>query len=153
MRLQSWILVGRAIDHIWAFFVDLPNLATWDRSVAQVIVTSSEPLGVGSTFETIAPSPRSDPQRAGARLSYRITEVVPQQRFSVLLVDSPMFKRAVWTFVLEPVADGARITCLLDFALRPRYSWLLPILLVTSRGALRRDLTALKQALEQRASA
>jgi hypothetical protein len=71
----------------------------------------------------------------------------------VLLVDSSMFKRAIWTFVLEPVSDRSQIMCQLDFALKPLYSWLLPILLLTDQGAFRRDLAYLKQALEQRTSA
>jgi ligand-binding SRPBCC domain-containing protein len=58
VRLQSEIVVERTNEQVWRFFSDPANLARWDRSVARVVVTSREPFGVGSTFDTIAPGNR-----------------------------------------------------------------------------------------------
>jgi hypothetical protein len=49
----------------------------------------------------------------------------------------------------ENVAEGVRITCQLEGTLRLRYSFLLPVFLLTYKEAFRRDLTCLKQAIEQ----
>ncbi|MGZ3676768.1 MAG: SRPBCC family protein [Ktedonobacterales bacterium] len=149
MHLQAAIVVNRTNDQVWRFFSHAPNLAKWDRSVAQVILTSSEPFGVGSTFDTIAPMRKSSARKGGLRMSYRVTEWVPNHRFRTLLTDSPMFKYAEWAMTTDDIPDGVRITCDLDCSVRLQYSFLVPILLLTYKDAFRRDLTYLKQAIEQ----
>ena len=149
MHLQASIVVARTNEQAWRFFSEPSNLAKWDRSVAQVILTSSEPFGVGSTFDTIAPIPKSRSRKEGMRTSYRITEYVPNCRMHIRLTNSRMFTFAEWIMATETIPEGVRITCHLDGTLSLRYSFLLPILLLTYRGAFRRDLTYLKQAIEQ----
>ena len=140
MHFTSDVVVERSQRQVAAFFAEPANLARWDRSVAQVIPTSAGPTAVGFTFDTIAPS--------GLRMSYRITEHVPEQRTSIALERSPMFREALWGMNYQTVPAGTRIRCDVTFTLRPRY-WLLIIpLLLTQRRALRRDLTFLKVAIE-----
>src|SRR5258706_8899285 len=148
MHLQAAIVVGQTNDQVWRFFSDASNLARWDRSVAQVILTSLEPFGVGSTFDTIAPVRKSRSLKEGLRMSYRITEYMPNQQMKTLLTNSSMFTYAEWIMTTEDVSEGVRITCQLDCTLRLWYSFLLPVLLLTYKGAFRRDLTYLKQAIE-----
>jgi len=147
VRMQSEITVRRSNDEVWRFFSDPANLARWDRSVARVVVTSSEPFGVGSTFDTIAPTRKSS-RKEGMRMSYRITDHAPLHYVKILLTDSSMFAHAEWTMSTDPSTEGVRITCQLEFTLRPMFSFLLPILLLTQRSAFRRDLTHLKRAIE-----
>jgi polyketide cyclase/dehydrase/lipid transport protein len=149
MHLQAAIVVNRTTEHVWSFFSQLSNLAKWDRSVAQAIATSPEPFGVGSTFDTIAPVRKPRAGKEGLRMSYRVTEYVPTRRFKALLVHSPMFKYAEWSMTTEEVPEGVRITCQADLSVRLRYSFLIPVLLLTYQDAFRRDLTYLKQAIEQ----
>ena len=149
MHLQAAIVVAQTNEQVWRFFTEPSNLAKWDRSVAQVIPTSSEPFGVGSTFDTIAPAPRSRSRKEGMRMSYRITEYVPNHQMNIRLSHSRMFKYAEWVMTTEDVSEGVRITCQLEGTLRLRYSFLLPVFLLTYKGAFRRDLTSLKQAIEQ----
>ncbi|MGZ3584864.1 MAG: hypothetical protein ACXWP6_20535, partial [Ktedonobacterales bacterium] len=66
-----------------------------------------------------------------------------------LLTDSPMFKYAEWAMTTDDIPDGVRITCDLDCSVRLQYSFLVLILLLTYKDALRQDLTYLKQAIEQ----
>lgn len=149
MHVQASIVVAQTNEQVWSFFSDLSNLAKWDRSVAQVVPTSPEPLGVGSTFETMAPVPTSGSRKEGLRMSYCITEYRPNRQVVARLTHSRMFTCAEWIMATEPLATGVRITCHLQYSVNLRYSFLLPMLLLTSRGALRRDLTYLKQAIEQ----
>jgi hypothetical protein len=149
MHLQATIVVARTNEQVWRFFSEPSNLAKWDRSVAQVLPTSSEPSVVGSTFDTIAPVSRSRSRKEGLRMSYRITEYVPNRQAHIRLTNSRMFTFAEWIMVTETIAEGVRITCHLDCTLSLRYIFLFPILLLTYRGAFRRDLTYLKQAIEQ----
>jgi hypothetical protein len=69
------------------------------------------------------------------------------------LTNSSMFKYAEWIMTTEDISEGVRITCQLDGTLRFQYSFLLPILLLTYKGAFRRDLTYLKQAIKRDAMA
>lgn len=153
MHFQATICVGQTNDQVWSFFNDLSNLARWDRSVAQVMWTSPEPYGVGSTFDTIAPVRKSHSPKEGVRMSYRITSYVPNHMYSCLLTNSSMFASAKWTMSTANIAEGVRITCQFDGTLRFQYSFLLPILLLTYKGAFRRDLISLKQAIERDAIA
>jgi hypothetical protein len=104
---------------------------------------------VGSTFDTIAPARNPHSRKDGMRMSYRVTEWVLNHRFRSLLTHSPMFKYAEWGMTTDDVPDGVRITCDLDYTVRLRYSFLVPVLLLTYKDAFHRDLTYLKQAIEQ----
>jgi hypothetical protein len=140
MYFTSDVIVKRSQRQVAAFFAEPANLARWDRSVAQVVPTSDGAAAVGFTFDTIAPS--------GLRMSYRITEHVPEERTLIALERSPMFGKALWGMSYQTVPAGTRIRCDVTFTVRPRY-WLLIIpLLLTQRRALRRDLTFLKVAIE-----
>lgn len=150
MQLQGAIVVNQTNDQVWGFFSQLSNLAVWDRSVAQVVATSSGPFGVGSTFDTIAPARKSRARNAGLRMSYRVTEYLPHHQVKTLLIQSPMFEHAEWTVTTEDVPEGVRITCQANLLVRPRYGFLVLVLLLSYRGAFRRDLASLKQAIENR---
>lgn len=149
MHLKGSIVVNQTNDQVWRFFSQPSSLAKWDRSVERVIVTSADPLGVGSTFDTIAPSRTVRADKEGLRMSYRVTEYVPNHQYKALLMHSPMFKYAEWTMTTDDVPEGVRITCQVDLSVRLQYSVLLPILLLSHNGAFRRDLASLKQAIER----
>lgn len=149
MHLQSAIVVNRTNDQVWRFFSQPSNLAKWDRSVDRVIITSSGPFAVGSTFDTIAPARKGRSGKEGLRMSYRVTEYVPNHQYKALLIHSPMFNSAEWTMTTDGVPEGVRITCQVDLSVRLQYGVLLPVLLLSYKGAFRRDLASLKQAIEQ----
>lgn len=149
MHLQGAIVVNESNERVWRFFREISNLAKWDRSVARVVPTSAGPYGVGSTFDTIAPARSARAGKEGLRMSYRVTEYVPNRRGAVRLTQSRMFTSAEWIMSTEDVSDGVRVTCELECSVSPRYGFLVPILLLTYRRAFRRDLMCLKQAIEQ----
>ena len=140
MRFESHIVVERSLSDVSSFFDEPSNLARWDRSVARVEPTSTGGAAVGFTFDTISPT--------GLRMSYRITEHEPERGSVIELLSSPMFKRATWRMMYEPVRAGTRVTCEVDFTLRPLYLFLVVPLVLTQRKALARDLTYLKQSIE-----
>jgi hypothetical protein len=82
------------------------------------------------------------------RMSYQVTEHVPGRHWTIDLVSSKMFKAAIWEMRCDPTATGSRITCVVDFTLRPLYYFLALPLLMTQRKALGRDLESLKKAIE-----
>ena len=140
LHFESDIVVERSSRDVAEFFDEPSNLAKWDRSVARVEPTSTGHTAVGFTFDTIAPT--------GLRMSYRITEHEPERQSTIELVSSRMFRTAVWRMRYDPVPGGTRITCAVDFTLRPLYFFLVVPLVMTQRRALARDLSYLKAAIE-----
>lgn len=149
MHFQAAIVVARTNEQVWSFFNEPSNLVKWDRSVAQVILTSAEPFGVGSTFDTIAPVTKARARQEGFRTSYCITEYVPHSQMHLRNTSSQLFSFAEWIMTTEAVSDGVRILSQFEGTLRLRYSFLLPVFLLLYQAAFRRDLTYLKQAIEQ----
>ena len=77
---ESEIRIDRELDMVFAYFADLRNEPSWNRGhVRQVIMTSSEPIGPGTTFEG---------QHHGfGTTTWRITEYDPP---SHILIDGVM---------------------------------------------------------------
>lgn len=140
MHLQSKILVEQDIEQVTKFFYEPTSLAKWDRSVAEMVPTSSSGSSVGSTFDTIAPS--------GMRMNYEIIEFESERSVKIKLNNSKMFKTAIWHFQFTHVGSGTEISCDIYMTIRLRYLFLYPVLYLT-RSALLRDLKFLKVALDE----
>ena len=152
MHLESSIVIRRQPEQVWSFLANVANIPKWDRGVDGIQRITSEPMGVGSEFDTVAdPAARDDAQAQG-RMSYRIAEVDPDQhRCTVQLTsrdgNARFFKTAAWTFRTVAAPDGTLLTCSVDFSLWLRYLILAPVFYVL-KGAIHADLRQLKQVIE-----
>jgi len=140
MHLQSKLKVNYTIDQVTNFFYEPSSVAKWDRSVAQMIPTSTPGTAVGSTFDTIAPS--------GMRMNYEVIEFDSERSVKIQLHNSKMFKKAVWHFQFDPINTGTVVICHVYFTLRLPYFFLYPVLYF-NKQALLRDLKFFKTALEK----
>ena len=140
MHLQSKILAEQNIKQVTDFFYEPSSLAKWDKSVSEMIPTSSTTNAVGSTFDTIAPS--------GMRMNYEIIEFDSERSVKIKLNNSKMFKTAIWHFEFEPAEEKTLITCHVYLTAKLKYIILYPVLYFT-RSALFRDLNFLKEALDK----
>ena len=140
MHLQSKLKVNYTIDQVTNFFYEPSSVAKWDRSVAQMIPTSTPVTAVGSTFDTIAPS--------GMRMNYEVIEFDSERSVKIQLHNSKMFKKAVWHFQFDPINTGTVVICHVYFTLRLPYFFLYPVLYF-NKQALLRDLKFFKTALEK----
>jgi len=151
MQLQSQIVIRRSPEDVGRFLSDVSNISKWDRGVAEATQHSSEPMRIGSEFETLAPADLGGSESHRGRMGYRIAEV-GNDYCRVELTSSDgnarFFKTAEWMFRAEPSGEGTLLTCSVRFALRARYLVLAPILW-TMRGAIQRDLQQLKSVLEK----
>lgn len=143
VRLRTSTVVSLAPDRAWQFFVDPNNLARWDRSVKRVEPKTPAPIGPGYAFDTVAPGPEGTQTRS----SYRVTGFTPRRGASIDLIGSPQFRRARWHTRLEPVPGGTRIVIEVEFAPRPRYFFLTPVLYL-SRDNLTTDMDYLHDEVE-----
>lgn len=145
MRLSSRVTIDRTPEQVWEFFMNVDNLARWDKSVAKVEKLTSGPGRVGSRFDTIAP-PRAE--KPGKRMHYVVAEVNPLHAHKAELIDDRMFKYASWRMELTPAgSSGTTVTCDAVFKVRWQYACLLPMLRF-SKSAITRDLGYLKGTIE-----
>lgn len=144
IHLEASIIVHKGFDEIPPVFRDPSSLTLWDRSVEKVEPTSDKAVGVGYTFDTIGPAKGG---RKGLRSSYIITQF-DRDINAVELVNSKLFKKAVWTFKFKSIEEGVEITCIIDMWLKWYYFFLSP-LLKYNISAIERDLRQLKKAIEE----
>lgn len=142
LDLRASIDVAEPSQVVWAFLSDPQNAPLWDRSVATVEPLNELPLGVGWEGLTTAPS--------GMRQRFRMTRWEPEHHFAFELLESSMFTRAELAFDLEALERGTRI--IHRIRMRLRNPLLGPVLRLTARNALGRDLASLAGALRERAA-
>jgi len=146
--LEVRLTVPYSKEQLWELFMDPSFVAKWDRSVQEVIPTSTGPVGVGYTLETIAP--KRPGQDEGLRMSYRIIEYQPY-RVAILLEQSDMFHNAKWITQVDDAPQGSLITQTMEADVRLKYFYLVTILLL-NRQALVTDMEYLRAALDKELS-
>lgn len=53
LRIDVTTLIHRPVREVWDFFTDFANSSRWTRSGSELRQTSTGPLGVGSTVESV----------------------------------------------------------------------------------------------------
>lgn len=145
MRIMTKLDVSQPVDAVWAFSTDPMAQKKWDRSVADVEVTSQSPFGAGSTFKTIGPARGG---RSGIVTCYRVTEFEPVRHATVEVIDSPTLRRAVWDFDFTPNRTGTRIEWNIELVPKARYVFL-EFVLRLNRPQLVRDMRWFREALDE----
>ena len=145
MRINVTFQVAQDPSDVWAFSVDPMAQKKWDRSVADVEVTSPPPFGLGSTFRTVGPARRGRP---GLVTSYRVTEFEPVTHATVTVVDSPTLRRAVWDFRFTPDGTGTLVEWVIELVPKRRY-FFLGLVLRLNRAQLIRDAHWFRRALDE----
>lgn len=156
MQFTSDIVVNKAKDEVWNFLADPQNVTQWDRGVKAVETNKmTGPPGEGFEFTTVGYDGAAPNH---GRMRYRIGQTRPEACCRVDLVshdgNARYFESASWSFRIIDQPETAsnkssRIECVVRFNLRLRYVWLAPILFLM-KGAINRDLMALKRVLEGR---
>lgn len=154
MQLASHIVVNKGKDEVSSFLANPQNVAKWDRGVKAVEPRkATAPLGVGFEFTTVGHDAAAPNH---GRMCYRIGQTDSEAGCRVDLIshdgNARYFKSGSWSFRVVEQPETAsnkrsRVECVVRFSLRLRYVWLAPILFVM-KGAINRDLMALKRALE-----
>ena len=142
-HLTAEVFIDRALDQVRAFFADADSLVRWDRSVSKVISASPAPFEVGAKFATVGPFRGG---REGKRSEYQVVAINGDES-KVELVNSPIFKSAVWTMRLTEKREGTIVECEMDVStdlLRTPIGLLLKL----NARAIATDLQFLKRAIE-----
>ena len=113
-KIQEQVMINRPPEEVWKFLTDLSNLPKWDSGVLEAKQTSSEPLGVGSTFLT---------RHRWMTYSFRCSEYEPNHRFSFEFSQGPL-KGAKASVNLETIEERTSAT----FAIDPKIGGVLKLL-------------------------
>jgi hypothetical protein len=157
VRLESSIAIHRPPEVVWAYLGNVSNLPKWDRGVARAVEAQQNgdeaAKGEGYEFHTEAHRGSAGFAAENGRMAYRVASVDAEaQRCIVDLTsrtgNARFFRRAQWVFQVTPILSGSRVTCAVEFSLRPAYFFMAPLLWLT-RGAIHSDLENLKRMIEQ----
>jgi hypothetical protein len=141
--MAAEVFIDRPIGQVRAFFADPDSLVRWDRSVSKVISLSSAPSEAGAKFATIGPFRRG---REGKCSEYQVVAIDGDES-KAELVNSRLFKSAVWTKRLAAKGGGTSVECEMDMStdlLRAPIGLLLKL----NEKAIATDLQFLKRAIE-----
>lgn len=122
LRLSHTRHVGRPVDEVFAYVTDVTHDLDWQPDIDEVEVTSSGPLGVGSTFREVR-------RTAGRRFVWDmlVTELVPDERIAIVSLRGMPYEG--WRD-FEPTDGGTLV--------RETSIVRLPLYLVPVRGIVRR---------------
>jgi Polyketide cyclase / dehydrase and lipid transport len=157
VRLESSIAIHRPPEIVWAFLGDVSNLPKWDRGVARAVeaqeTRAALQFGEGYEFHTEAHSGSPGNASDNGRMAYRVARVDEEAQQCIVDLTSRtgnarFFRRAQWIFQVTPTLSGSRVTCAVEFTLRPAYFFMAPLLWLT-RGAIHSDLENLKRVIEK----
>jgi hypothetical protein len=145
VEIRTALDVPQSLNQVWAFSSDPMAQKKWDRSVAEVELTSPAPFGLGSTFRTIGPSRRGRP---GIVTSYRVATFDAPTHARIEVADAKTLRRAVWKFWFSAQVDGTHIEWSIELVAKRRFVFLAPVLRL-NRAQLVRDMHWFKDALDE----
>jgi hypothetical protein len=134
-------LVERPIDEVWRFISDPGSAPVWGRGVSDVVITSSGPIGLGTTLRL---------SMSGSRMEARMIRYEPAKTFTLEFTSGPV-RGSRLTYSVEAVGEKTRLST--DLELRLSGFWKLTYPILSRRRIRDRDLsvTNVKRSLETRA--
>ncbi|MGD0804292.1 MAG: SRPBCC family protein [Candidatus Bathyarchaeia archaeon] len=125
VKVEESVMIDRPVEEVWKFIADLSNVPKWEPGVLEARLTSSGPIGVGSTCEII---------RKDMTLPQRCIEYEPNRKLSFVVTSGPA-KGTVVGFGVEAVEGKTRFTSADDVKFDGFYRLLAPFV----TGGLRRE--------------
>jgi uncharacterized protein YndB with AHSA1/START domain len=100
------VTISRPVNEVFAFIADGLNGPKWRSGITDIALVSGS--GVGATYKQGVKGP------GGRRVDadYRVTAYEPNSRLAFEAIAGPV--RPTGEYILEPVADGTRLTFVLQ---------------------------------------
>lgn len=135
-------VINRPIEEVWSFISDPQSAPVWGRGVSDVVITSSGPVGLGTTLSL---------RMSGSRMEARMIDFEVTKAFTLEFTSGPV-KGSKLTYSVESVDGKTRLSRDLEMRLSGVWRLMRPIL--TRREIRDRDLgvTNVKRILEAQAS-
>lgn len=139
--MEGSITINRPVEEVFAYLMDIENLAKWHGQVDQGEQTSEGPLGVGTTY-------RGSSDFMGRKMEWtsEITEYEPNRRMAQKLDMGPAVMAMSW--LVEPVGDGTKFTMISEGEMGGLAKLAGPLMDRTMKKQMEGNLARLKALLE-----
>jgi len=107
IRIEHTTVIRRPVEDVFAVVSDVEGWPRWNRTARAARKTSPGPVGLGATF-----------QLAGTILgravdaNHEVTAYQPNRVFAAKTLSGPFLATGTYTF--EPVAEGTRVTVVVE---------------------------------------
>jgi uncharacterized membrane protein len=140
MEMNGTIVIGRPVDVVFDYVIDLSNDANWRTRVDESGWQPGESLGVGAMGYTLA---------GGQKAEWRVISYIAGERADWEFTSGPLKGRGGYRFV--PVDGGTRFTLVADVEPTGWLKLLGPIFTWIGRRQNQRDVEKLRDILESTA--
>jgi len=143
-RVEEYVEIKRPVNRVFAYLTDEKNWPHWTSSVLEAEQTSVGQIGIGTTF-------RGVDQIMGHRIAWvsKITEYEPNRRMSHVLTSGNNLVEQHLTF--NSIEGGTKFNFVYDMKAGGLLKFIAPILVITVRKAVKKNLNKLKAILEEQA--
>jgi uncharacterized protein YndB with AHSA1/START domain len=139
--IQRTLEIARPVDHVFAWITAFDRIPEWIASIERAYVSSSGPIGVGTTFVEEA-------RVLGwpLRIVGTITEYEPAHKLTYIYADGPI--PGVWHYTFSPVPSGTQLDFRLEIPPGRFFSFQNPFLFLIFRRLILKNLESLKAWIE-----
>jgi carbon monoxide dehydrogenase subunit G len=142
-HLSSSIVIQQPLGEVWAFLIDFPRVASWERGILEVRQTSPGPAGLGTTLLV-----RRVYFGREAQVACQITAWDERQGVTMDLRGGPL-RHASVRYAMEPVGSAqTKVTYTGSGELIPALQMLTPLMPALGRSDEQKNLATLKHLLE-----
>ena len=140
MRFENSITIRRPVPDVFAYLARFENIPQWNYAITQTRPVTPGPVGVGSTYVQQRTLPTASQE------SIKVTTYEPDHRLAVHGQFGPLPTRA--TYVVEPVANGTRLTNIMEVDPNGILRVVLPVVTGRLKAAVAGNLDRLKEIVE-----
>jgi uncharacterized protein YndB with AHSA1/START domain len=101
--MEGSITINRPAEEVFAYVMDIGNLAKWNEAAGQGEQTSQGPVGVGTTYRGV-----SDFMGREMEWTSEVTEYEPNRKVAQKMNLGPTVMAMSW--LVEPVGGGSKFT-------------------------------------------
>ena len=140
-RIQESVEIKRPADKVFAFTTDAKSWPKWQSTFPEAEQTSQGPVGVGTTF-------KGKIRMMGLTMKWtaKAMEYESSRKFSKNITCGPITNEQHNTY--DPIAGGTRFTIVYDMKVGGLMKLFSPMIVSSTRKALKKALSNLKSVLE-----
>ena len=140
-RAEASLVINCPVDKVFAYLADIPRGTEWQSELVEVQLTSSGPVGVGTTIREVR-------RFLGQNLetAFTITEYEPDCRLGFESTSGLIPMRAFYS--LEGTGDGAKVTLAVEAELTGVFKMTEPLVVNSAKRQMDADIARLKEILE-----
>jgi uncharacterized membrane protein len=137
MEMNGTTMIGRPVDTVYAYVMDVENDVHWRTRVTASGLRSSEPIDVGTIGYTVA---------GDKEIEWRVISYKPGESVDWELLSGPLLGRGGYRLV--PVEGGTQFTLVADVEPTGLYKLLGPLFAWMGRRQNQADVEKLRDILE-----